>query len=156
MSYIGMITFYSFLVSIYSLEFQYRIPWALKLLRWVTFTLSVVGTIGLGCFSMVTAPPQHFFFASNAFGGIFAFEVIDFLFAFKGSPAFANANRLISIIAQLAALFVLGAGKHFLSRRRQDTVTAFSEYALLSGMGWFYATFYSTYSGLELWLCVEE
>jgi hypothetical protein len=149
-------TFYAFLGSVWAVECRLRLPNALKAVRRLMLAISVIGTIALGCFSVVTSHSWHFFFASAAFVAIELFELIDLIVFFRKSSAFANVSRVISMVAQVISLSLFGGCTFITSPREHNTVATINELVLLLSMGWLYATFYDALNGIDLWLVVED
>jgi hypothetical protein len=155
-SMVGMATFYAFLGSVWYIECCLRLPMLLKILRRFGLAVSVIGTTGLGCFSLATDHSWHFFFASRAFIAIVTIELIDLIIIFRKSSPLANANRVMSMVAQAVSLSLFAICSAITTPREHNTVAALNELVLIGSMGWFYATFYNALRGIDLWIVMEN
>jgi hypothetical protein len=153
---VGMITFFSLLLSLYYLEFIYRLSGIVRAIRWLMLIVASIGTIGVGCFSLATQHTAHFLCASTSFGSVCIFELIDVIVLFRSVPWRTTLNRIASLVIQVGALAIIGRAHGILDPRIHDTISGICEYTILSTMGWFYATFYGEFKGLELALFIAE
>lgn len=108
---------------------------------YILASISSIGIVGLGFFSINEDHKHHFMFASSGFVAILLFEFVEII-SQKSVSLKIKRTRIVSLIIAVFGLILFGGIDFILSDRRIVTINAFGEYIMLYFMMYIIYTYY--------------
>ena len=108
---------------------------------YILASISSIGIVGLGFFSINEDHKHHFMFASSGFFSILLFEFVE-LISQKSVSLKIKKTRIIALTIAVFGLILFGGIDFILSDRRIITINAFGEYIMLYFMMYIIYTYY--------------